>query len=261
MNKSIIELSKSPTILLKELNSYIRKRMIIISGLCSALFDGRIKSRLEESDRLLIIKPDETIILHNPYGVKPIQWQRPNVGRIKFNLNDNMIEMETYRPKTDESFFITFKKIYHVFVYYAKVTSETPEIIGHEKDFVQHLIENPQLIEEGFKVLEHEKITEVGSIDIFGVDTSGNHVIIEVKKQSASPADAHQLKRYFDHYCESNDITSVRGILIASSVPKKVKKQLNMYSLEFHVIPWQKIFPTLKRPLTTTRTRNLEEFL
>jgi RecB family endonuclease NucS len=259
MQDHYTQLATNPSLLKQQLDNHLRKKMIIISGYCSALFDGRIKSSLKERDRILLIKKDETILLHNSVGVKPVQWQRPGAGRINFTLIDNtFLRMETYRPKTDESFFITFSEIYHSSVFDTAEENDDALIIGHEKDLTDYLVQHPETIEPELRVIECEKDTDVGSIDIFAMDSGNNQIVIEVKKQAATPADVHQLKRYVNYFHDQGQI--VRGILVASSFPKKVSKYLRNYGLEACVVPWQDIFPTIKRPSSVSRSRSLEEF-
>ena len=149
MEKQIIHLSLNPFTLKDQLNNNLTKssKMIFIFGFCSGLFDGRIKSSLSEGDRILIIKKDLTIILHDPEGVKPIQWQKPNVGSINFSIIDSKLRMETYRPKTDESFYITFTEIYQASVFETRIKGVNATVIGNEKDFVDYLENNPSKIE------------------------------------------------------------------------------------------------------------------
>jgi RecB family endonuclease NucS len=259
MQDHYTQLATNPSLLKQQLDNHLRKKMIIISGHCSALFDGRIKSSLKERDRILLIKKDETILLHNSVGVKPVQWQRPGAGRINFSIIDNyFLRMETYRPKTDESFFITFSEIYHSSVFDTAEEDVDALIIGHEKDLIDYLVQHPETIELELRVIECEKDTAVGSIDIFAIDSNNNHIVIEVKKQAAKPADVHQLKRYVDYLHDQGQ--TVRGILVANNIPKKVTKYLKFYNLEACIVPWQDIFPTIKRPSSVSRSRSLEEF-
>ncbi|MHA2252889.1 MAG: endonuclease NucS domain-containing protein [Candidatus Kariarchaeaceae archaeon] len=262
MINQIMQLSLDPDTLKDQINNLLSEsvKMIILLGRCNGLFDGRIKSRIEEGDRILIIKRDSTILLHDPLGVKPIQWQRPKVGPVKFTIHEEHLRMETYRPKTDESFFITFTKLYQAVAYESRKDHQSRGvIIGDEKDFVNYLVNNPSIIEQGLKILEREKVTDVGPVDIFAIDSLENYVVIEVKKQAANPNDAHQLRRYFEYF-QNQGIHKLRGILIATAFPKKVKQYLERSNLETCEIPWQEIFPTLERPVSIPRSRNLEEF-
>jgi len=256
----IFFLSTSPEILVEELNTHLNKNIILILGLCHSEFDGRIKSTLNSSDRFLIVKNDGTIILHDPIGLKPIQWQKPGAGPIKFLLtNKNELKMETFRLKTNENFSITFQEIHSALAYNTVLENRFASVFGDEKDFITFLAKNPERMEEGLTIIATEKETEVGYIDILAMDRSGNTVIIEVKKQQATPADAFQLQRYFNNL-KLIYSTKLRGILVANSVPKRVRRQLFKYNLEYCEIPWQEIFPTLTRLSLNLKTVNLNDF-
>ena len=74
--------------LVKDLNDRLMKKCLVITGECTAVFDGRIKSRLEIGERLLIIKKDLSIILHESTGMRPVQWQLPRAGSVTFIHDD-----------------------------------------------------------------------------------------------------------------------------------------------------------------------------
>lgn len=233
--------------------------MILLLGNCTAFFDGRIKSRFTEGDRVLIIKKDLSILLHGSSGVKPIQWQLAGAGKVSFNIFDDHLRMETYRPKTDESFFITFNEVYLALSYKTLEVAETASImIGHEKDFVDYLVNNPDIIEQDLQIIKSEKEIDVGIIDIWAIDASDTFVVIEVKKSSATPADAHQLRRYVDFFQEKGQ--KVRGILVATKLPRKVKKYLKDLNLESCLVPWREVFPTISRPSSISQSKRLDEF-
>lgn len=261
MNEQVTLLSLNPIALKDQLNEILEKsrKIIVLIGHCNGIFDGRIKSSISEGDRILIIKKDLSILLHDPQGVKPIQWQKPNVGSINFSIIDSKLRMETYRPKTDESFFITFTEIYQALVFETRIKGVNATVIGDEKDFVDYLENNPSIIEPGLKIIKREKETDVGFIDLFAEDRSNNFVIVEVKKQVANPADAYQLQRYVEYF-QKQTTQNVRGILVASRIPNKVKQYLKDSNLEDCAISWQDIFPTMKRPSSIPRLRNLQDF-
>ena len=259
LNNNITLLSDNFSTLVSQLNDNLEKVMIILTGKCSAFFDGRIKSHFPDGDRVLLIKKDLTILLHGSSGVKPVQWQLAGAGKVTFNLiEESHVQMETYRPKTDETFFITFSEVYLTLTYKIIEFDETASIIGHEKDFVDYLIQNPEIIEENLQVIEAEKEIDFGFIDIWARDASNTFVIIEVKRTFATPADAHQLKRYVDFY--QNKGENVRGILVATGFPRKVKNYLKTYELERCTVLWQDIFPTLTRPSSLSHKKRLDEF-
>ena len=239
--------------LVKRLNSAVGEKMIILSGRCSATFDGRIKSYLGDGDRLLVIKRDLSIIMHGPTGVKPLNWQKPQAGPIRFSQKETYLEMLTERVKTKEFLVIDFSHIAFVALWHAQDEIEMT-IYGDESDLVKYLVTNPDLIEPGFQVIRTEYNTDVGPVDIRGVGENGE-IIVEVKKRNASPADAHQLKRYIEYFVEKEK-KAVKGILVAPNFPDKVLKYLKENNLEAKQIPWDQVFPTIKR----SKSAQLEDF-
>jgi len=253
MNFEILDTSDTRS-LAERLNGAIGEKMVILAGKCQAIFDGRIKSVLEKGDRLVIIKSDLSIIMHSPRGVKPVNWQKPKAGPISIKKTDDGVEIYTQRTKTKEIFTITFTSLVFAALW-LPFDEALMEIYGDESDLVNYLVNNPKMIEEGFKVLKTEYQTKVGPVDIRGIDINGNEVIIEVKKRKATPADAHQLKRYVEFF-EENWHKKVRGILIAPSFPENVQGYLKKHHLEYISIPWNEIFPVVSR----TKTLSLDEF-
>ncbi|MCK5344659.1 MAG: DUF91 domain-containing protein, partial [Candidatus Heimdallarchaeota archaeon] len=210
------ELSKLAEIL----PSHLTRDTIILVGLCDSIFDGRIKSTLEKGDRTLLIKKDGSILLHNATGTRPVQWQKAKAGKIGFTHNSakKALIMESYRPKTDESFFITFYNI--LFAAFLEINEEVRkggQTFGDEKDFVDQLVLHPDLIEPDLKIIEREKEIAFGFIDLYAQDSNNNYVVIEVKKQAATLTDAYQLHRYIEFFQNQGDM--VRGILVANHIP------------------------------------------
>lgn len=254
-------LPKNLSTLAEILSAHLDKDTIILVGLCDSIFDGRIKSTLEKGERILIIKKDGSILLHNATGIRPVQWQKAKAGKIVFKYDEEkkILVMESYRPKTDESFFITF---FHIsFSTFFKIGKEIPkgsQTFGDEKDFVDQLVLQPNLIEEDLKILEREKEIPFGFIDLYAKDSDGKYVVIEVKKQAATLTDAYQLHRYIEYF--QNQGEAVRGLLVANHIPKKVFTYLKTHNLSSVSIPWQDIFPTVKRPSNIVRSKQLDDF-
>ena len=236
------------------LNKTLGKTAMYILGNCTANFDGRIKSELKFGSRFLIIKSDTSIILHGDTSVKPLNWQKAYDGKIEFSYTNKGLEMYTYRPKTNETFKIFFSEVIHAFSFYS-CDSTRLEIDGDERDLVKYLVSNPNAIEEGITIVSREKETLVGFIDIEAIDRNGKTIIIEVKKQKATPKDAYQLLRYIETL-EKQQKVRYRGMLISAGTPIKVKEFLKQNNLEWLDVQWQELFPSLKR----AKTKNLTDY-
>ncbi|MFW9924640.1 MAG: endonuclease NucS [Candidatus Thorarchaeota archaeon] len=219
------------------------KKMLVIFGFCSAIFDGRIKSYLPEGDRILIVKKDESLILHGAKGVKPLNWQMAGAGKINYIAEKDQLIVRTFRPKTEESLEIIFEQVYHTAIFDA-IDSASLSIYGSESDLSNYLFDHPKIIDENFQPTAREFETPFGFLDLRGVDKQGNIIIIEVKKRSASPNDAHQLKRYVEYFGQIEKV-KVRGILVAKDFSSKVMNILEANNLEAVEVPWQEIFPAL----------------
>lgn len=251
--------------LLENIRESIGKNLIEIYGKCSAVFDGRIKSDLNLGDRLLLIKMDQTILLHGLTGLKPINWQLPGAGKIEFRLlnRDNAsedqiyFELYTFRPKTKESFTIVFEEIYSV---RSIAGSEEKNILieGNEADLQSYLVKNPMVIENNLIIIDREFTTPIGSIDLIGKDVNGNKVIIELKKGNITPADAFQIVRYKEIIKKIwNNPKDIRAMIIGSNVSDKIYFYLKENNVEFKQIKWNEIFPTIPR----IRKKELMEFI
>ncbi|NHJ38533.1 MAG: DUF91 domain-containing protein [Asgard group archaeon] len=255
MNK-ITNLSISFDELSERLNEVSCKQTIVIFGSCIAIFDGRIKSYLPHGERILIVKKDESLILHGSTLVKPLNWQKAGAGKIEYHADKNKLIVKTYRPKTKESLEIIFDNVFQATIFNS-LDSASLSIYGSESDLSNYLYNNPGIISEDFQPTSREYETPFGFIDLRGIDKSGNIYIIEVKKRAATPGDAHQLKRYVDYFNEVEKI-SVKGILVAKDFSNKVMAILETNGLEAVAVNWLEIFPAIanEKPSVT-----MEDFI
>ena len=192
---------------------------------------------------MLFVKKDETLVLHGSKGLKPLNWQLGGAGKINYLFEDGKIVVRTFRPKTKETLEIFFEEIYQATIYDAH-DSASLSIYGFESDLSNYLYKYPEIIDRDFQPTAREFETPFGFLDLKGVDKEGTPIIVEVKKRGATPADAHQLKRYVEYF-EEVEKRKVKGILVAKSFSRKVMNVLTANNLEAVEVPWQEIFPSL----------------
>jgi len=116
-------------------------------------------------------------------------------------------------------------------------------ITGIETDFVNEIINNPSIIEEGLRISKQEKHVKSGLIDLFCYDKNHTPVIIEVKRSLATISAVQQLRMYVNDIKKDVKKANVRGILCAPRVPDMVKKLLNDYGLEWQEVERKVVLP------------------
>ena len=197
---------------------------------CEVDYDGRAKSYLAEGDRLVQIKPDGAFLVHQTEKTEPVNWQPTGAELNLRALDDGTLKLTSRRSSPSEELTVFVSAIHHLVLYDAQDRAEQ-ELTGTEKEMHQRIMENPEIIEEGFRALENERSVKFGSIDVFGNDANGDPVIVEVKRRRAQLSDVDQLERYMSLYREENP--DARGILVAPSASDSVEEALEEKGLGF----------------------------
>lgn len=223
---------------------------------CVVDYSGRSSTDLKEGDRCLLLKPDGVISVQSGEGLRPKNWQPPG-GDFSFYYEDDTFVVECVR-ETDsckEEVVKVYCLEHYGTVCYQYQDDEEIEMIGSEEDMHDRIMKEPDLVEEGFTALENEKSTEVGDIDIYGVDEYSNPVVIEVKRRKAELKHVDQLLRYTD-YMKKNKDGFVRGILIAPEASEKTEDLLEKNDLEL-----VKLDPlNVSNSKTSTEKTNLNDY-
>ncbi|MEM3203473.1 MAG: endonuclease NucS [Saccharolobus sp.] len=207
----------------------IYKELTVIFADCEIIYKGRAESIASNAARLIILKPDGTVIVHESTKREPLNWQPPGTKILLEMKYDKLrIIAERHRPK--EIIEIVLEKIYYI------TSSEVKDgdfvIKGREIDIVDSIVKNPNLIEDGFRSLSREYKTPYGKIDLLGIDKKGNLVIVEVKRSKAQLQAVSQLYRYYTYFKETRG-SKVRGILVSPDITQSAKELLYKLGLEF----------------------------
>src|SRR5207247_686691 len=104
----------------------------------------------------------------------------------------------------------------------------------------------PSLIEPGLQIIDHEKKVAPGFVDVYGVDSKGNTVVIEIKKDPAGASAVKQLAEYLK-YLEAPLGKKLRPIIVAPSLAKGVMPVLEKMGFEFKPLTLQKSLETLQK--------------
>ena len=67
-----------------------RSKVLVIYAQCKVDYTGRAKSNLDYGNRLIITKPDGTIMIHGRTKREPINWQPPGFILSAFVQDDRL---------------------------------------------------------------------------------------------------------------------------------------------------------------------------
>ncbi|MFP3910276.1 MAG: endonuclease NucS [Archaeoglobaceae archaeon] len=216
-------------------------RLVQVFGECEVWYEGRASSSLGLGDRLIVVKPDGSLLVHQGWGREPVNWQPPG-SKHSFTEIEGKLKVSCYRIKPKEVLEVLFNEVYLITSLLMKDDKELV-LNGSELEYSKWINENPEFIEDGFQPIKKERETGFGFIDVLGKDSQGRIVVVEVKRRRVGPEAVSQLKRYVNYISQTKHHTKpekVRGILVAPSITKKAKQQLESEELEFISLKPQK---------------------
>ncbi len=214
----------------KILNAHVAGNMVIMCCDCRISYSGRgVETYLGEQKRTIIIKPDNSLLVHSTEGVKPENWQSSG-SDLKLRIEDGELVIRSKKSNSKGELVVKCSKIYKS-IHYQPPENEEIKISGTEQDMHDAIMKNPELIEDNFTAIKNEKKIKTGSIDIYGKDSNDNHVIIEVKRRKARLKDVDQLYRYVETMRKNKE--NVRGILVAPEISESTMKSLKNKSFEY----------------------------
>ncbi len=229
MSKVEFKTNPSPEEIKLLLDSAISSEgMLTIFARCRVHYDGRAKSELGSGDRVIIVKPDGSFLIHQSRKREPVNWQPPG-SIVRLELREKPV-LVSVRRKPRETLEVELEEVYLITVFHAEDYEELA-LTGSEAEMAELIFESPEVIEPGFRPLYREKPIKHGIVDVLGVDKEGNIVVLELKRRRADLHAVSQLKRYVETLKEEHE--NVRGILVAPSLTSGAKKLLEKEGLEF----------------------------
>ncbi|MFC7166657.1 endonuclease NucS [Halospeciosus flavus] len=205
--------------------------VVALFGRCTVDYDGRASGHLGPGDRHVLCKPDGTLLVHDPEGHQPEAWHAAGAEREATVDGTDTLVLRSERD--DGTLVVRFEALAHVAAHTVESTGET-EVTGTEEDLRQRVLDDPSLVEAGFRPLAVERETDAGPVDVYGEDAEGRTVAVELKRRRVGPDAAGQLERYVDAL--ERDLhadAEVRGILVAPSVTDRCRQTLAAAGLEF----------------------------
>ncbi len=239
---------------LKEfISAYKSRQFIVFCAECKVNYSGRTETFLDKGDRIILLKPDYSIQVHQPIGHVPINYMKENTDHNISFINNNLI-LKSYNIPIGEFMDISINKI-HFFNSYKTEDTNKIKLTGDEADMSNMIYNNPSIIEKSLKPVSKEEQTVYGFIDVLCIDENNNLVVIECKRVKADFSAVAQLHRYVNKICKSKGINHVRGILVAPTITYNAQKMLEDYGYKFVSIDAPKYKEKLKKS-----QKNLDEF-
>lgn len=199
-----------------------RKRLFFTSYLnCEITYSGRAQAFLPKGDRLIVIKQDGVLLIHQPINGSPINYLKSGCS-MEFTIEEENESIILNAKSYDGKEFLDVR-IFDVFnMMFQKLDDgQKQDLAGNEKDMSDMIKENPTVISNDFKPLSREEHTKVGFIDVFGHDGSGNLIIVECKRYTAGMSCVTQLQRYVDKIEELKGLKGknrVKGVMASPAI-------------------------------------------
>ncbi|MFH0860656.1 MAG: endonuclease NucS domain-containing protein [Candidatus Altiarchaeota archaeon] len=198
---------------------------------CSIEYWGRSRSKVGDGERIILIKPDSTLIVHSPSGFKPLNWMSPPTDTVA-SLTGGQVEIFSQRTKKPyEEMKIRINHVKDFQLYGGLRDGEKLELTHTEADMRDYLEDHPEKIDANFQLKSVEFQTPVGFFDLYG-KLEGKYTIVELKAERAGLPAVFQLKRYRDWLREHVDKEG-EGILIAPGITPNALQLLRREKLMF----------------------------
>src|SRR6478609_5197122 len=184
----------------------------LIVARCEVKYAGRVSALLPEAVRLLILKADGSVLVHDDAGgYKPLNWM--TAPTVIEELGDTLT---VRKLKTEDVLHIRLAEVL------SDVTHDMGESAalqkdGVERDLQEELAAAPCTLGEELTLVKREWPTEVGPVDLMCRDESGEWVAVEIKRIATIEA-VEQLTRYLGFIREDPAKSACRGILAAQKL-------------------------------------------
>jgi endonuclease len=179
---------------------------------CEVRYSGRLSAVLPEAVRLLILKDDGSVLVHDDAGgYKPLNWM--TAPTVVEELGETLV---VRKPKTEDVLEIRLAEVLSD-VRHDMGESAALQKDGVERDLQQELAASPASLGEELTLVRREWPTEVGPVDLMCRDEAGDWVAVEIKRIGTIEA-VEQLTRYLEFIREDPAKSGCRGILAAQKL-------------------------------------------
>lgn len=183
--------------------------MRLVVARCEVKYSGRLTAVLPEAVRLLILKADGSVLVHDDAGgYKPLNWMS---GATFIEQDGDTLIVR--KPKTEDVLEIRLVDVLSDVVH-DMGESAALQKDGVERDLQLELAAQPAALGEELTLVKREWATAVGPVDLMCKDEDGEWVAVEIKRVGTIEA-VEQLTRYLGFIREDPAKAGCRGILAA----------------------------------------------
>jgi len=190
---------------------------------------GRAASHAERGTRLIIVKPDGTLLVHESTKREPLNWQPPGAHPVFECTSESILRLRSIRPSPREEVIVDFYALY--FIKACKLASTKLVVIGTEEDIARMIASNPRAIHPDAELVGREVTTPYGKIDVLLRTRDGKLIVVEVKNERAGISAVSQLKRYVEYYRAQG--YDVEGVLVAPDISNEARHALAKEGFRF----------------------------
>jgi endonuclease len=168
--------------------------MRLLVARCEVRYTGRLTAVLPEAVRLLILKADGSVLVHDDAGgYKPLNWMTgpTHIEELEIRLAEVLSD-----------------------VVHDMGESAALQKDGVERDLQLELAAAPCALGEELSLVKREWATEIGPVDLMCRDECGEWVAVEIKRIGTIDA-VEQLTRYLGFIRADPAKAACRGILAA----------------------------------------------
>jgi endonuclease len=190
----------------------------LIVARCQVSYVGRLSTVLGEAVRLLMIKPDGTLMVWaDGGGVKPLNWMTPpTVLEEELGEDGSPARLVMRKQRMEDRLEISISEVL------SDVEQELDAELGLEKEGIERelqelLADAPQWCGEGLRLVRREWPTDIGPVDLMCRDGEDEWIAVEIKRVGTIDA-VEQLSRYLERIRRDPAMGSCRGILAAQTI-------------------------------------------
>ena len=220
---------------------------------CKITYSGRAEAELDWGERMIIIKQDNTLLIHQPENGNPINYLKAG-SKISVSIEKEALILEAENTASKDYILVEITEIHDAM--HKRLEDGKKQILaGTEAEMSDMIRDNPDLISEDFTPLSREEHTKYGFIDVFGHDKNGKLIVVECKRYAASLSCVTQLRRYVERIKELKGVTQVTGVMASPKITPNAQKMLQDWGLS-----WKRVIPPKRLERYRRGQKTLDSF-